>query len=131
MFDILNEIFEKLADLLSDGIEFIIDATVKKHFLIRLPVFSIMWLLWLILFPIYIVVYTCVNLSIDLELFLIYVFCLATLAAFILYPHQIELNNEQYEWIEENLKRWTYVSFFDGVYLMNLEDVMAFKLRWL
>lgn len=131
MFVILGEIFEELANLLSKSIEFIIDATIKKHFLIRLPVFSIMLLLWLILFPIYIVVCACVNLSIDLELFLVYFFCLASLAVLILYPHQIEPDIEQYKWIEENLKRWTYVSLFDEVYLMNLEDVMAFKLRWL
>jgi len=52
------------------------------------------------------------------------------LAAVILYPHQVEPDDEQYKWIKENLKRWTYISFFGEIYLMNLTDVMAFKLRW-
>lgn len=131
MFDILAEILETIADLFFDGMEFIFEATMKKHFLIRLPVFSIIWLLWLILFPIYIVAHICTSLSIDLELFLIYIFCLVLLSVVILYPHQVEPDGkEKYEWIKENLKRGTYVSFFGEVYLMNLEDVMAFKLRW-
>jgi len=125
------EILEKLTDLLFDGLEFIIEIIIKKHFLIRLPVFSIMWLLWLILFPIYIVAHICTNFNIDTELFLMYFFCLAMLAAVTLYPHPIEPDNEQYEWIEENLKKWTYISFFGEVYLMNLTDATAFKLRWL
>ena len=131
MFGILVEILEELVDLFFDGIEFIIETTTKKHFLIRLPVFSILWLLCLILFPIYIVVGGCMNFDLVFELFLLYFFCLEMLDGIILYPHQIEPDNEQYEWIKGNLKRWTYISFFGEVYFKNLEDAMAFKLRWL
>lgn len=131
MLDFLCEIVEDLAELLLVSMESIAKATMKKHFLIRLPVFSIMWLIWLILFPIYMVVYSCASFTIELELFLIYFFCLVWLATIILYPHEIQSNDEQHEWIKENLKRWAYISFFDDVYLMNVEDAMAFKLRWL
>lgn len=132
MFNALGEIVGTLMDLFFDRMESIVRATMKKHFLIRLPVFSIMWLLWLILFPIYIVSYICTEFGIDIEVFLIYFFCLALLATIIVYPHEIEsADEEQYKWIKENLKRWTYISFFGEVYLMNLTDVMAFKLRWL
>lgn len=129
MFNTLGEIVDTLANLFYDSMESVIRATMKKHFLIRLPVFSIMWLLWLILFPIYMVVYICTEF--DIEIFLIYLFCLALLATLILYPHEIKsASKEQHEWIEENLKRWAYISFFGEIYLMNLTDVMAFKLRW-
>ena len=132
MFSALCEFMGSLVDLLHDGMESIIKIIMKKHFLIRLPVVFIILLLWLILFPIYIVGCICTELSIDTELFLIYFFCAVWLVTITLYPHEIpSADEEQHEWIKENLKRWTYILFFDKVHLMNVEDAMAFKLRWL
>ncbi len=130
MLNILDDIIYKISDLFFDGLEFTVKAIVKKHFLIRLPIFSIMWILWLILFPIFIIGYIFKNREIESELFFAYAFCLTLFAAVIIYPHQVEPNEEQYEWIKENLKKGRYVSFFQEVYFMNLEDVMAFKLVW-
>ena len=123
-----------IVDLLCAWIEAITAVESASKLMVVLRIFSLPFilLLWVIIFPFYMLFDFINDRFFDSSLFTDYLTGMTILLLVVVYPyHIISYEREAHkEWIVKNLKKHCFVFYDEEVYFMNSADAMAFKLVW-